>query len=312
MALDIVSCAGKAEKPAVVFIHGLGMDKSIWVEPFDSRILGGMLPLTVLIGKTESAAPRELRTLFHDLRERDFPVIAWSQRRVSGPIRSVIPELETVCRVAENMSRTGILLVGHSRGGLIARAFISRNQSAVRGLVTIATPHKGSAVAKVASYLAPVASLITPLLSRAERRTFAHSLKRIGDFLQSRALQELLPHSRFFETLRDEPLPGVSYVSAGGTDPHLFTFSFFSFPGALERIIPEEVFPDEMKQGKGDGLVSFESSKMPWAEAHFACECNHAQILFDESLRKTLVSEVERISETIRKEEQRERGCDMG
>ncbi|MDQ7786856.1 MAG: hypothetical protein RDU01_04550, partial [Thermodesulfovibrionales bacterium] len=49
--LDIVAYQGEAGKPAILFIHGLGMDKDIWVNPSNSRILGGMFPLKVLLKK---------------------------------------------------------------------------------------------------------------------------------------------------------------------------------------------------------------------------------------------------------------------
>src|SRR4030042_329667 len=51
MKLDIVLNKGDDNKPAVVFIHGLGMDKNIWADPAKSRILGGMFPLRILINK---------------------------------------------------------------------------------------------------------------------------------------------------------------------------------------------------------------------------------------------------------------------
>jgi hypothetical protein len=73
----------------------------------------------------------------------------------------------------------------------------------------------------------------------------------------------------------------------------LFSLSPFSFPGILERIIPENLFPDEMKSGKGDGLVSAESSKIPWADEHFYFDCNHAEILFHSEARQILINAVE-------------------
>lgn len=124
MDLDIVSYPGSPEKPAIVFIHGLGMDKNIWVAPSKSRILGGIFPLKVLVGRYVSGKPRVLHTLFHDLKNRHYPVITWSQKRTAGPILSVIPELTAIIRIARGMTAEGIILVGHSRGGLIGRQYL--------------------------------------------------------------------------------------------------------------------------------------------------------------------------------------------
>jgi len=295
MDLDIVSSPGIPGKPVIVLIHGLGMDKNIWVAPLKARILGGMFPLKILVGRYVSESPRVLHTLFHDLRNRDYPVITWSQKKTAGPIDSVLPELTAIIKIARGMTDTGIILIGHSRGGLIGRQYLSKTDTPVNGLITIATPHKGSAIAKVAQYFSPLGSVISPLMPNSDKSNAARSLKRISEFLTSRALQELLPESHFFQSLHDEPLAGVSYVSAGGINPVLFNFSTLSFPVIFERIIPEPLYPDEMKKGKGDGLVSAESSKIPWAGEHYYFDCNHAEILFDKGARDTIINAVDRI-----------------
>ena len=292
--LDTVSFPGNRHLPSIVFIHGLGMDMNIWVSPAQARVLGGLFPLEIMVGSYASGTPRVLQTLFHDLKGRGHPVITWSQRGASEMISAVVPELAAIAGMAQKMSDAGIILVGHSRGGLIARKYLLKTDNMVKGLITISTPHRGSALAKIGQYMAPLASLLSPLVNKDSKNTIPRALKRISEFLASEALQELLPASPFFQTLGDSPLPGVSYVSAGGTKPMLFSRSPFSFPGLFEKIIPEQLFPDEMKVGKGDGLVSAESSKMPCANEHFYFACNHAEILFDQDARDTLVRALDR------------------
>lgn len=273
------------------------MDKNIWVDPCKSRILGGMFPLTVLLKATVLGESRPIQTLFHDMRDRHYPVIAWSQRRQSADIESIIPELAVTVEIARGMSDIGAVLVGHSRGGLIGRKYLTRSDTPVRGLVTISTPHQGSSVARVARYVAPLAALLRPLIPEHDKNLLIRALKRISDFLRSRALQELLPESEFFRTLDDSPRDGVCYISAGGTNPTLFKLSHVSFPGVFERIIPHNLYPVEMRAGEGDGLVSTESSKIPWADEHHAFPCNHAMILFDEDARSVLLNAIERCVE---------------
>lgn len=295
MKRDIVVHRGDDEKPAVIFVHGLGMDKNIWTDPSRSRILGGLFPLRVLLAKYTKDGPDTVQTLFHDLQRRGYTVVAWSQKRPAGPIDAVVPELIEIAGIARRTTRAGVILVGHSRGGLIARKYLLHKDESVHGLVTISTPHKGSSVAGLAKYFSPLGSMISPLIPDKNKSSMSSSLKRICDFLKSRALKELLPGSKFVKSLKDDRLEGVSYISAGGTNPTLLSIYNVSFPDIFERIIPENLYPEEIKKGKGDGLVSAESSKLPWCDEHYNFDCNHVDILFDKGVRDSLVRLVERI-----------------
>jgi pimeloyl-ACP methyl ester carboxylesterase len=289
MKLDVISYQGDVYKPAVIFIHGLGMDKNIWVNPSQSRVLGGMYPLEILLGKEfQGKQSGGIRTLFEDLRAEGYGVITWSQKRPAGPIDSVVPELAEVVRAANDMTGAGIVLVGHSRGGLVGRKYLLKKEKFVRGLITISTPHKGSSVAKVAKYLSPLASVLNPLIPERDRGSRSAAMKRILEFLRSRALTELLPGSNFLKTLKDGPMDDIFYASVGGLNPTLFHLYNLAFPDALEKVIPEGLFPEEMKKGRGDGLVSAESSKIPRGCGHHNFDLNHVQILFDEKVRDLL------------------------
>lgn len=297
MKLDIASYHGSIDKPAVVFIHGLGMDKSIWVNPSESRILGGMFPLRMLLGKKNTLENVDkIQTLFDDLRQRDYSVITWSQRRPAGPIDSAVKELHEIIIEARKMTNAGIILIGHSRGGLIARKCLFKQDKLIKGLITISTPHKGSSVAKIAKYLSPLVSMINPLVPNGDKGTLSFSIKRILDFLKSRALKELLPDSNFIKSIKDGPLNEVHYASVGGTKPTLFNFYNMSFPDIFERVMPENLYPEEMRMGKGDGLVSAESSKIPWSHEHYNFAFNHAEILFDKDVRDVLGKIIERLT----------------
>jgi pimeloyl-ACP methyl ester carboxylesterase len=298
MKLDTSIYSGDEKKPALVFIHGMGMDKHIWTEPSESRILGGKFPLSVLLNKSLfRKASGNLQTAFEDLKVKGYPVITWSQRRPSGLIDSVVNELFEILKIAQTLTETGVILIGHSRGGLIGRKYLMRQDIAIKGLITISTPHKGSSVAKVSQYITPLVKLINPLLPAGDRGTSRFAIKRIFEFLQSKALRELLSGSHFFKSLKDLQLYGVYYISMGGTSPTLFSINNLSVPDIFEKIIPESLYPEEMKKGKGDGLVTAESSMIPWAHEHHNFELNHAEILFDEEVRKLLVDTIERIEQ---------------
>ena len=339
MDLDTTFYKGSDNKPAAIFIHGLGMDKAIWASPSSSRILGGSFPLKTLLGKRPSVKysglykdaskkassrfstgeqPDNIQTLFDDLRLKGHTVITWSQKRPAGPIDSVVPELEEIVRDANRMTNAGIILIGHSRGGLIARRHLSLTRdSSIRALVTISTPHKGSSIARIANYLSPIVPVIEPLFSTLYKGTLSFTIRRILEFLRSRALKELLPGSNFLKSLKDGPFDGVYYISVGGTNPTLLTFyrwrldavrggkshrrvlrpdELFSIPDIFEKLIPKDIYPEEIKKGKGDGLVSAESSRIPWCNEHYNFELNHAAILFDEGIRAMLAKAIDSIS----------------
>ena len=339
MDLDIALNIGNADKPAIVFIHGLGMDKNIWVNPSKSRILGGKLPLKVFLGKkpltkdfglcknmpkkkvsefSTGVQPDSIKTLFNDLKLKGYPVITWSQERPAGPIDFAVSELEEVMKSAKELTRAGIILIGHSRGGLIGRKFLMGKDKSIRGIITISSPHKGSSIAKITCYLKPLASVISPFFSVGNRGTLSSSIKHVLDFLKSKAIKELLPESSFLKSLKDEPLNWMHYISIGGTDPTLFSLyrwqwesvredkyfkwflrpdELFSIPEIFQKVIPNKIYPEEIKKGKGDGLVSAESSRIPWCNEHYDFPLNHAQILFDKDVRYLLVKAVERISD---------------
>ncbi|HXX58039.1 MAG TPA: alpha/beta fold hydrolase [Thermodesulfovibrionales bacterium] len=326
MKLDTTIIEGSGDKPAVVFIHGLGMDQRIWVSPQESRLLGGRVPVSLLVsekperldtneqaegrGFSFGTPPENLTTLFHDLKERGHTVITWNQQRPASGIRVAVSELRRVTTLYRDFCKSGIILIGHSRGGLIARAYLASGDDRVRSLLTLATPHKGSRMALWATYLSPVAALLNQLLFEPEKGTVSYTIKRIAEFLSSRAVKELLPDALFFRSLNDKPIEGVRYFSAGGKDPKLFSLyrmvpngveedgmkpqEVLSFPQVFENVIPERFLPDEMKNGKGDGLVSLESSRLPWDHEHRIFAVNHAGILFHETVRSEVMNFLER------------------
>ncbi len=333
---DVAIIKGDIDKPAVIFNHGLGMDRRVWESPDEAKVLGGRFPIRLLLcrepelrgesrGFFFGRPPDKLTTLFHDLKEQGYTVIAWSQRRSAAETEVAVSELRGIIEGVRAHSKAGIILVGHSRGGLVARKYLHRfRDKKVRGLITLSTPHRGSRMAQWAGYIAPLISAPRGLFrlfgnvekggvfSEPEKGTLIFAAKRVFEFLASKAVAELLPDSPLFKSLDDGPLGKVYYMSIGGTDPTLFSLyravlaggqkepevrlkRVFAFPEALEGLIPERLFPDEMRKGKGDGLVSAESSRLPWADEHYDFELNHAWVLFDEGVRRKVVDALKRL-----------------
>lgn len=307
MALDIHIHKGRKDKPAVILIHGLGMDKNIWLDPLSSRIFAKNVPLKVfattkpeprlsLTGRkiTLGEYPEDIQHLWRSLNTEGFNLVCWSQKRPVGPISKAVDELALITRETEMFfPKTPIALVGHSRGGLIARKFMEKKRPVIKALITISAPHAGSSIARFSKYLKPFSHLLKSILPKNTHNIISESIKNVNDLLQGNALQELLPGAAFLKSLRDSYQKDVRYVSLGGTSPRLFTVyvwrkkgkkicprPLLSIPDSLFKVFPDFLVADEIVPGKGDGLVSAKSSVLPWASKHYNFPVNHLSILW--------------------------------
>jgi hypothetical protein len=285
MKNEIFYFEGDRAKPLVIFIHGMGMDANMWAKPALARVLGGKYPLSVLI---EDKKPK---SSFHDLKAKGYPVVAWSQKRPAGPVCVAVEELSEIVASYESKSDIGIILVGHSRGGLIARLFSQEHNATVRGIITIGTPHKGSSMAKWVIYVSPITTALKTLMDRNDEEVKS-AMHRVLDFLSGDEIKEMLPGSDLLKSLSNKRTPGTCIVSIGGTDPALVKIGKTSLPGILSEIVPEKMLPDEMKKGKGDGLVSAESAVYPGCDEHRNFHAHHAGLIFDRESREYIVDVV--------------------
>jgi len=274
---QLIRFEGDRNKPLCIFIHGMGMNASMWADPENARILGGTYPLSILLHK------REMETSYHDLKDHGFPLLAWSQKRPAGAAMAAVAELQDIVAEYSSMSLLGIVLIGHSRGGLIARKFLQHSNAMILGIITIGTPHKGSSMAKWAEYISPLTTLVRKLMDVRDNdvKTAAH---RIVAFLEGEGIKEMLPGSDFITGLSTEKGPQIPAVSVGGTDPEFVRFGNASLPKLLSMIIPEHSIPDELREGRGDGLVSISSAVYPGGE-HRNYHAHHAGLLFDPKVR---------------------------
>ncbi len=288
MDLDIRFFKGDKDKPLAVFIHGMGMNADFWADPARARILGGRFPLTVLLG-----GETRMRSSFHDLMELGFSVLTWSQSRPAGPIAAAKLELREILEEYAEYAGKGHLLICHSRGGLVARKYLESGADAARALITVSTPHGGTTMARWAVFMSPLGSAVTRFLKNFDKKETDTAFRKILRFLGSSGLRELLPGSDFYKRLRDEKAAGVKYISIGGTDPNLFRALALPLPQLLATVVPEKIFPEEMRDGRGDGLVSAASSVLPYADEHRDFPLNHASIIFDEKVRDIIIKTVQ-------------------
>lgn len=309
--LDVELRAGNPDLPACVLIHGTGMNKHMWVEPDNARVMGGLFPMRVMLHGYDVR-----QTLFHDLEAAGYTVITWSQRRPVGPAAQAVAELRQVAEMLLDVPHRGLVIIGHSRGGLIARAALGEGDfpppgEELRGLFTLCAPHAGSELSRWAVYVSALTSRLnmgldfmnsrlspasTPKSGDAEnRRSIKAAIKGMLDFLESRGVRELLPDSEFITSLPPER-PGNAYCfSIGGTNPALLSIpGLFDFPSIFQKIIPVKLYPAEMSVGKGDGLVTARSARMPFADEHRNYDLNHAAVAVDSRVRHAVMRRIKR------------------
>lgn len=289
---EIVFHRGKKESPLYVFIHGMGMNATVWSEPSKARILGGTYLLSVLLDVPDN----DLKTSFHDLKGLECHVLSWSQARPAGRIQIAVNELHEIIKKYRKYTENGIIFICHSRGGLIARKYLEEDTSLLRGLITLATPHHGTSLARLAVSVLPITSSLNSLLQSFSKKKIDSAVKRILGFLSSSGLKELLPDSGFFSRLKNNMSEEAFYISLGGTNPDLLKGVSVSLSRLITDILPDIILPEEMREEYGDGLVSAASSVLPYADEHLNFHLNHASILFDQEVRELILNRVKPFS----------------
>ncbi len=307
---------GARGKPVAILIHGLGVDKGIWIDPLNTKLLAKNIPLKVIAAErpvkhvsssrkkvTIGDLPEGIDNLWMVLKKEGYNLITWSQKRPVGHVDIAVAELHAALNhAAELFPGKPIALIGHSRGGLIARKLMEERLSGIKALITIASPHHGSSVSKIGSRLTPIASVLKGVLPKEKHTALMKTLKNTTDFLTGEALKELMPGSSFFRRMKDKKVKGIKYLSFGGTEPRLITIyqwrregkeiypnPLIDIPDTLMKILPPPLRIKEMIPGKGDSLVTAKSSLLPWASRHFDVPENHISIMWNKKvIEKTI------------------------
>ena len=303
MNLSLKTHAGKPEMPVVLLIHGLGMNNYFWVDPEKCFVLGGLAPLTVFLadgpGKTNNtisfgAADPHMKGLWNCLASKGFSLASWSQSQPLGPVHIALDELKAALDATRtNWPGKNIYIIGHSRGGLIARRFLQDEcADDIAGLITICSPHSGTGMAKFTRYLKPAGVLLERIVPRHSRAALTKALNRLAVFLQSPAIAELEPGSEFIASMPNKLPREVPALSFGGTSPALFqviirlpsgNHKVVRFPDLLAGVIPAGHLPQELTPGLGDALVSAASAKLP-GSTHYNFPDNHVKAAYDSKI----------------------------
>ncbi|HEX8681572.1 MAG TPA: alpha/beta fold hydrolase, partial [Ardenticatenaceae bacterium] len=122
-----------------------------WVgAPLETRQLEPDKPRVVLLhglGDSDQIANSNFRFLAQWLR-RDGYSVTMAPYDASAPLLENVATLRrVVARAREATDQPQVILIAHSFGGLVGRAFLASGTDAVAGLVTLGTPHAGARMA---------------------------------------------------------------------------------------------------------------------------------------------------------------------
>jgi pimeloyl-ACP methyl ester carboxylesterase len=163
-----------ADKKVVLLLHGMNSTPGTW-NPLVTQFFPNGCPVINNGAISATATPNTQNTYCYRLRFGALDAAstnkglgdAWTYGETNGyPSAgdySTFNQLGTevnkaITAIKNKLPTAKILLIGHSRGGLAARAFLqesvsSVNKNAVVGLITTGTPHNGSRIGRIYNYI---------------------------------------------------------------------------------------------------------------------------------------------------------------
>lgn len=339
---DVTPGDGDPTKPLVLLIHGTSGNKFDMTAPDNGLATGGtnfnfnynapMQPDRDLGWSGQSI----IWGIHHFELDQLKPVTSWRQALQSNGYRtacySQVDPAGFLARPVQELGKvmsylrstfpgTRIVLLGHSRGGLLIRKFIKQNAAnrsligSIAGVITLHSPHHGS-------HLASIASAINNWIDSVEAQNPLMGLvlePLLRNQVNSPAFQEMAVNGPFLNDLQagEQPLPGVVYHTFGGTSVKLtrllnWVYSpissvpqwhwppfhhiifqdeawlFSPLINGLPQVPFEGMFLPEFVHGMGDVLTADEGARLPFA-THHTNAINHGEALWDPNLQQQVL-----------------------
>jgi pimeloyl-ACP methyl ester carboxylesterase len=251
--------------------------------------------------------PEQCEPLIRLIRQEGLPVGSLrypNDQAIAESARLLSAELK---KLAEKHPRRGVSLVGHSIGGLIARAVVEDSRldpGNVRQLVMVATPNHGSAMARFGFALD-----VWRHVTKGVRREQVHSLYAFIEDGLSQAASDLAPGAPLLRELNARARnPKVRYSLFLGTDGPLTVEELAAMrrsvvaSGAKNRWV--RFFGarvdawladlDEVVDGKGDGAVAVARGRLDGVEDTVVLKFGHCSVF-----AKTTSTDVEKLRQEI-------------
>jgi hypothetical protein len=189
-----------------------------------------------------------------------FPLLTYSQvGALMVPFdRGPVAQFKEFMRIVQRdlmrdpaYEKRQLVIVGHSRGGLIARAFLGDSEARagagvhfprVNGLVTISSPHHGSHMAlmddKIIELLSSIQKIVPDLPNDVGERVLERLKVKIDEYVGAHG-DEIEPGSALFQALEaQEPIAKrVRCISVGGTSPRLMRIYLWAY--TLGSLVPK-------------------------------------------------------------------------
>jgi pimeloyl-ACP methyl ester carboxylesterase len=189
------------------------------------------------------------RSWWHALVGAGFPVFTYSQVPdlmvpfTKGPVAQVKVFMEALQRDVLGdpaYKSRPVVILGHSRGGLIGRAYLGDADVKadragrfpdVKGLITLSSPHQGSQMALIDDKVIEIVEKIQKIVPKDVGDEVLNTIKKkIDDYVGAHG-DEIEPGSPLYRALEaQEPIrAGVRCISVGGTSPRLFRLYLWTF-----------------------------------------------------------------------------------
>lgn len=263
----------------------------------------GVWSCCALDDKKDVRSWREVLSMF------GFSTAAYGQIDNEGLLARPVAELvEVVAALNKAYPNMRIVLLTHSRGGLLARSYLkdhAKQAFSVRTVITLHAPHTGSSLASVAK---DVRGAIEDLRS-VFGDIVTSALGWLLELADSDAYKEMAIGSPFLTALAkgEAALPGVDYWTFGGVSVRLTRIKSWVY--TLDSALPKWRWPpydhariqtevpgaspvadslpnliEELTEGRGDLLTADSRTRLPFA-THQTNPINHAEALWDPILQ---------------------------
>jgi hypothetical protein len=330
---------GAKGKAVVAMVHGYGASEKAWIDPYREKDFGGCVTYDLVLAYTTKpptkrflpgkldmpvsfSTPLRLtksppKPMWTVLKEDKLNLITWTQRMPLATYRYALEELEIMVKLGQAIfGSVPIVLLSHSRGGVVVRRFVQNQYKKwpdLKKVILLASPNHGTDVARLnkdeiaKAFDAELQAAFEKLedenkvaLGPDDKAGITAGLKdcfsELGQWLGGDGLRELAPGSPLIKELEaNEKLEvesKIAYLNLAG-ESNVFTKlylvvgkKYFELLNFL-RSLPDGVLPEELQDGKGDGLTALIRAQLSWAAVQpFAV--NHGTILIDRQVQKTV------------------------